>query len=77
MAERQAASKDDEDLHDDGNENEAKARRLEAEAQAEGGRGRGRGRVGADSGTAGPGGPKRRVANTRRPGGPGPGGGKR
>ncbi len=77
LAERQAASKDEDDAHDDGNENEAKARRLEAEANAEGGRGRGRGRVGADAGTAGPGGPKRRVANTRRPGGPGPGGGKR
>ena len=79
LAERQAASKDDDDMNDDGNENEAKARRLEAEAQAEGGRGRGRGRVGADSAApGGPGGPvKRRVANTRRPGGGGPGGGKR
>lgn len=79
LAERQAASKDDDDMNDDGNENEVKARRLEAEAQAEGGRGRGRGRVGADSAApGGPGGPvKRRVSNTRRPGGGGPGGGKR
>jgi len=78
LAERQAQGKDDDDIHDDGNENEAKARRLEAEAQAEGGRGRGRGRVASDAGVGGPGGPtKRRVANTRRPGGAGPGGGKR
>ena len=78
LAERQAQGKDDEDTHDDGNENEAKARRLEAEAQAEGGRGRGRGRVASDAGVGGPGGPtKRRVSNTRRPGGAGPGGGKR
>jgi len=75
LAERQA-SRDEEDASgdNDSNENEAKARRLEAEAQAEGGRG---GRRGGNRGAAGPGtpgggpggAPKRRVPNTRRPGG--------